>query len=457
MSGTGLGKSLSKLYELYCENGGVVTTDSRAVRSLPGPVFFALKGENFDGNDYAVQAVTEGAVAAVVQGKLPKGVKAGSPESAKYFVVEDTLAALQELAAYHRDMLGLPVIALTGSNGKTTTKELIARVLRTKYRVACTQGNLNNHIGVPLTLLSVTEEDDVAIVEMGANHRGEIAALCEIAAPNIGLVTNVGRAHLEGFGGPEGVRKGKGELYDYLAAHGGTAIYSLEDPVLAEMVAERFDRDAAGSTVGYAVADFGISAAVSAGESDKLILSTDRGEVRTHMAGAYNVANVAAALAVGDYFGVALPQALEAVAAYEPDNNRSQVVVSADTGNTLFMDAYNANPSSMAAALDNFLGLPGAEKRVLILGDMRELGDFSTKEHRAIVERLAVVIPQAECYLVGPEFMKALPESYEGMRVFPTADALAEAFKRGDMVIRNSHVLVKGSRGMALEKLYAML
>ncbi len=457
MSNTGLGKSLSKLYELYCENGGVVTTDSRAVRSLPGPVFFALKGENFDGNHYAAQAVTEGAVAAVVQGKLPKGVKAGSPEAAKYFVVEDTLAALQELAAYHRDMLGLPVVALTGSNGKTTTKELIARVLQIKYRVACTRGNLNNHIGVPLTLLSVTEEDDVAIVEMGANHRGEIAALCEIAAPNIGLITNVGRAHLEGFGGPEGVRKGKGELYDYLAAHGGTAIYSLEDPVLAEMIGERFPADATGMTVGYASADFGISAAVSAGGGDKLILSTDRGEVRTHMAGAYNVANVAAALAVGDYFGIALPQALEAVAAYEPDNNRSQVVVSADTGNTLYMDAYNANPSSMAAALDNFLALPGAEKKVLILGDMRELGDFSTEEHRAIVEWLAAVVPPAECYLVGPEFMKALPEPGDGMRVFPSADALAEAIKRGDAVIRNSHVLVKGSRGMALEQLYPSL
>lgn len=221
MSNTGLGKNLSKLYELYCENGGGVTTDSRAVRSLSAPIFFALKGEHFDGNDYAVQAIADGASAAVVHDRLPKGIKPGSPEAAKYFVTDDTLAALQELAAYHREVLGLPVIALTGSNGKTTTKELIARVLRLKYRVACTRGNLNNHIGVPLTLLSVTEEDDVAVIEMGANHRGEIAALCEIAQPDIGLITNIGRAHLEGFGGPEGVRKGKGELYDYLAAHGG--------------------------------------------------------------------------------------------------------------------------------------------------------------------------------------------------------------------------------------------
>lgn len=464
MSNTGLGKSLSKLYELYCENGGVVTTDSRAVRSLSAPIFFALRGENFDGNDYAVQALADGAVAAVVHGKLPKGVKAGSAEAAKYFVVEDTLAALQELAAYHRDMLGLPVLALTGSNGKTTTKELIASTLRTKYRVACTRGNLNNHIGVPLTLLSVTEEDDVAIVEMGANHRGEIAALCEIAQPNIGLITNIGRAHLEGFGGPEGVRKGKGELYDYLATHGGTAIYSLEDPVLVEMVGARFTSDVGGATsVGYSVADWGISAVTAGAGSDKLILSTPSGEVRTRMAGAYNLANVSAALAVGDYFGIPVPQALEAVAGYEPDNNRSQVAVSASgTGNTLYMDAYNANPSSMAAALDNFLALPDTERKVLILGDMRELGDFAAPEHREVVDRLAAVAgPNAsgvECYLVGPEFSAAVPaEGMISMRSFLSADDLAAALKSGDITIRDAHVLVKGSRGMALEKLYAVL
>lgn len=457
MSNTGLGKSLSKLYELYCENGGVVTTDSRAVAALSAPIFFALKGESFDGNDYAVQAVRDGAVAAVVHGKLPKGIKAGSPEAERYFVVEDTLAALQELAAYHRDVLGLPVIALTGSNGKTTTKELIARVLRTKYRVACTQGNLNNHIGVPLTLLSITEEDDVAIVEMGANHQGEIAALCEIAQPNIGLITNIGRAHLEGFGGPEGVRKGKGELYDYLAAHGGTAIYSLEDPVLAEMAGER--SFGAGCAVGYAAADFGISAAASAAGNDKLILRTDGGEVRTHMAGAYNIANVAAALAVGTYFGIAVPQSLEAVAEYEPDNNRSQVVVSADTGNTLYMDAYNANPSSMAAALDNFLALPNTGRKVLILGDMRELGDFSQAEHRAIIDRLSTA-DGVECYLVGPEFSAAAVAATLAaapIRTFLSVDALAAALQGGAIAVRDAHVLVKGSRGIALERLYPLL
>lgn len=467
MSNTGLEKNLSKLYELYCENGGAVTTDSRAVASWAaehdgaGPIFFALPGERFDGNDYAVQAVADGAAAAVVHGRLPKGVRADSDEAAKYIVVKDTIAALQELAAHHRDMLGLPVIALTGSNGKTTTKELIARVLRLKYRVACTQGNLNNHIGVPLTLLSMTDEDDAAIVEMGANHGGEIAALCAIARPDIGLITNVGRAHLDGFGGPEGVRRGKGELYDYLAAHGGTAIYATDDPTLAEMVAERFPASSDGSSgavaVGYSASGFGLSAA----GSDPLILNTPDGEVATHLAGGYNLANVAAAVAVGHYFGISLPAACAAAATYVPDNNRSQVVRSANgTGNVLYMDAYNANPSSMAAALDYFLALPEngfAGGKVLILGDMRELGDFSTAEHRAVLDRIARGdAAGVRCYLVGPEFTAAAAAG-EDWRTFLSADELAGAIARGEAAIRNAEVFIKGSRGMTLEKLYPLL
>lgn len=454
MSNTALGKNLSKLYELYCENGGVVTTDSRAVAGLTAPIFFALSGERFDGNDYAVRAIADGAAAAVVHGRLPRGVRADSDEAAKYIVVRDTLAALQELAAHHRTVLGLPVVALTGSNGKTTTKELIARVLRTKYRVACTRGNLNNHIGVPLTLLSITDEDDVAIVEMGANHGGEIAELCAIARPDIGLITNVGRAHLEGFGGPKGVRRGKGELFDYLAAHGGTAIYATDNPTLAEMAAERFPTSADGTSgaVGYSAAGFGISAT---GCGDRLILNTPDGEVATHLAGGYNLANVAAALAVGDYFGISLPEALAEVATYVPDNNRSQVALSANgTGNRLYMDAYNANPSSMAAALDNFLALPTPGEKVLILGDMRELGEFSAAEHRAVLERLA---PGMRCFLVGPEFSAAAAAAGGGWRTFLSADELAEAISKGEATIREASVLVKGSRGMALEKLYPLL
>lgn len=473
MSNTGLGKSLFRLYELYCENGGVVTTDSRAVAGLGAPIFFALSGENFDGNDYAVQAVADGAAAAVVRGRLPKGVEAGSDEAARYFVVEDTLAALQELAAYHREVLGLPVVALTGSNGKTTTKELIARVLGVKYRVACTRGNLNNHIGVPLTLLSIREEDDVAVVEMGANHRGEIADLCEIARPDVGLITNVGRAHLEGFGGPEGIRRGKGELFDYLAAHGGRAVYSAEDPVLTAMVGERFSAEAgegSGAAVGYSAAAFGLTVV----GNDPLTLRTAFGEVQTHMTGGYNLANVAAAVAVGDYFGIPLSEALRAAADYVPDNNRSQVADSVNgTGNRLYRDAYNANPSSMAAALDNFLALPDSSAefpggKAVILGDMRELGEFSAAEHRAIVERLRGAVSARGTqqqqrlvgYLVGPEFsaaLDALGTPCDGLRAFDSVDALIEALAADSVRIRRTLLLVKGSRGTTLEKLYPLL
>ncbi|WP_274957979.1 UDP-N-acetylmuramoyl-tripeptide--D-alanyl-D-alanine ligase [Millionella massiliensis] len=464
MSNTVLGKSLSRLYELYCENGGRVTTDSRSVAAQSaehdgvGPIFFALQGENFDGNDYARQAVADGAVAAVVHGKMPRGVAADSEEAHRYIVVKDTLAALQELAAHHRDMLGLPVIALTGSNGKTTTKELMARVLRTRYRVACTKGNLNNHIGVPLTLLSVSDQDDVAIVEMGANHPGEIAALCAIARPDIGLVTNVGRAHLEGFGGPEGVRRGKGELFDYLAVHGGTAIYRSDDATLASMIAERFGEDSSAVAVGYTVAELGVSAAAGTHDDRLVIVADGAGEMATGMTGAYNLYNAAAALAVGRYFGIEPVDALRAVAGYEPDNNRSQVELSANaTGNTLYKDAYNANPSSMAAALDNFFGLPVAGRRVVVLGDMRELGDFSEAEHRAVVERLSLQ-PDLDVYLVGPEFTKAAGETCPGhVQVFESSAALADALKRGEVTIRDAHVLVKGSRGIALETLYPLL
>ena len=485
MSNTVLGKSLSKLYELYCENGGRVTTDSRTVRAEAerregvGPVFFALKGEQFDGNDYAVQAVADGAVAAVVHDKLPKGVKADSEEAARYIVVKDTLAALQELAAHHREVLGLPVLALTGSNGKTTTKELITRVLRTKYRVACTRGNLNNHIGVPLTLLSITDEDDVAVVEMGANHQGEIAALCAIARPDMGLITNVGRAHLEGFGGPEGVRLGKGELYDYLAQHGGTAFYAADDGVLSSMAAERFGATATGVAVAYRAESLGVSAAAETPNA-RLCLRTDRGTVETGMTGRYNWANVAAALAVGDYFGVDTEAAVKAIAAYHPDNNRSQVAVSIrGTGNVLYMDAYNANPSSMSAALDNFLELPMTPDeesgKVVILGDMRELGDYAGQEHEVVITRLLHTQQTntdalLTCYLVGSEFGKAweavqakmeeegdTAASHSCIKTFPDAQSLLEALQNGAISIRQAQVLIKGSRGMALETLYSAL
>lgn len=456
MSNTGLGKNLSKLYDLFFDYGRRVITDSRLVKQQPGCIFFALRGERFDGNLYARQAVADGAAAAVVSA-LPEGI--GPEEEEKYFVVKDTLEALQEFARLHRETLGLPILALTGSNGKTTTKELVTKVLATKYQVRATQGNLNNHIGVPLTLLSFTEDDDIGIVEMGANHRGEIASLCEIARPDIGLITNVGHAHLEGFGGFEGVKEAKGELYEYLARHNGTVIYSAEDPVLTEMAEIHFGRnsDWEGIEQIYSSVELGVSADNDSPE--KLTVKTRSGKrYPTRMTGSYNLANIMAALAVGRYFGIETEDALEAITTYEPDNNRSQVVVSKATGNTLYMDAYNANPSSMKAALDNFLGIPipEKEKRVLILGDMRELGDYAKEEHRKIWERLAPEVEQKriELFLVGDLFRTVANPAGIG-NAFSHVEELKDYLTRNPLP--KSHILIKGSRGIALEKVYDLL
>lgn len=456
MSGSVSEKNLSSLYNRYYEYGGRVTTDSRQVKSLPGCVFFALPGDRFDGNDYAEQALADGASAVVVS-RLPAGMTTDDPQVAGeepvYFLVEDTLDVLQEMAAHHRDVLGLPVLALTGSNGKTTTKELIVRVLGTKYRVAATRGNLNNHIGVPLTLLSFTEEDDIGVVEMGANHPGEIDRLCRIARPDLGLITNIGRAHLEGFGGPEGVRKAKGELFDFLATGGRTVFFPTDDPVLRDMVSER---TGFGAQVGYTLKDFGL--AVDNQAPERLVLSSGTDRISTQMTGGYNASNVAAALAVGDYFGIDPQQALAAVASYEPDNNRSQVKRSEKgTGNVLYMDAYNANPSSMQAALDNFLTIDtdGAPK-VVILGDMRELGEYSKVEHDAVVEKLLPHRDAVRILLVGEQFAQAGRK--HGLDIFETTDRLIEALRGPNQVgVTGSHILIKGSRGLALEKVYELL
>lgn len=456
MSGSVSEKNLSSLYNRYYEYGGRVTIDSRQVKDLPGCVFFALSGEKFDGNDYAEQALADGASAVVVS-RLPAGMTTDDPQVAGeepvYFLVEDTLDVLQEMAAHHRDVLGLPVLALTGSNGKTTTKELIVRVLGTKYRVAATQGNLNNHIGVPLTLLSFTEDEDIGVVEMGASHAGEIATLCAIARPDLGLITNVGRAHLEGFGGPEGVRRAKGELFDFLAAGGRTVFFPTDDPFLRDMVAER---TGFGAQIGYTLTDFGL--AVDKGATDRLVLLHGADRLTTQMTGGYNASNVAAALAVGDYFGIDPEQALAAIVSYEPDNNRSQVKLSEKgTGNVLYMDAYNANPSSMHAALDNFLQIDtdGAPK-VVILGDMGELGNYSATEHSAVVEKLLPYRDRVRILLVGKQFSEAGRKA--GMDVFETTDSFIEALRdSAQPAPTGSHILVKGSRGMALEKIYELL
>lgn len=406
---------MEKLYQKYLASSGV-QTDSRRV--VGGEVFFALRGENFDGNRYAERALEAGAVCAVVD----------NPEVAlddRYVVVEDTLVALQELAYYHRTRLSMPIIAITGTNGKTTTKELVAAVLSRKGRTCYTQGNLNNHIGVPLTLLSIPNDADFAIVEMGASAQGEIALLARIAAPDYGVITNIGKAHLEGFGGVEGIRKGKGELYDFLAQSGGVAIYRSDDEVLSAMVSERKRLRA----VGY-------HSRLAEG-------------VRSNLVGDYNRYNIAAALAVGNLFGVSREEALMAVADYMPSNNRSQSMTTAH--NLLTVDCYNANPSSMAVAITNHntAHYPNYPHKVLILGDMLELGEWSREEHNTVL-REALGGDAEMVLLVGDNFMNTT--RVEDGRVVRFADVAELRLWLEQHPLEKSFVLVKGSRGVGLEK-----
>ena len=419
---------MSALYDLFRDHPRV-TTDSRHIE--PGGIFFALKGERFDGNRFAAESLRLGAAFAVADDPALRDDPAA--REGRLIVVDDALGALQELAREHRRELGIPVLAVTGSNGKTTTKELLRRVLSERFTVLATGGNLNNHIGVPLTLLSLTREAEFAVVEMGASARGEIALLASIAEPNYGLITNIGRAHLDGFGGPEGVRRGKGELFDFLRDNGGRAFVAAEDATLTAMAREREPM---------------------AVEYYSLALADD---VPCHLEGEYNRANAAAAVAVGRYFGIAEERILHAVDSYVPTNNRSQRMLT--ERNTLILDCYNANPSSMQAALDNFLVQQpdaGAGKAV-ILGDMLELGDWSRDEHRHVV-RLAARDTQARILLVGEHFAEAcrsLDPLPPNVTCFPTRQELEEHLDRNPL--SGSLILVKGSRGIGLEHLTGRL
>ena len=382
-----------------------VSTDTR---NLPaGCVFFALHGANFDGNKFAKQALEQGASLAVIDNPeyvLPEGT----------LLVEDTLLALQDLARAWRRELGLPIIGITGTNGKTTTKELLATVLSTKYNLHYTQGNLNNQIGVPLTLLQITRAHEMAIVEMGASHPGDIKELVDIAEPNCGLITNVGRAHLEGFGSFEGVQETKKELYDYLLDHQGFIFRNTDNPYLAKM----------------------------AGDLQTIPYSTGKMPDGTHLVGEYNAENVSAAICVGKHFGISREQALEAIRQYVPTNNRSQKMQTAN--NQLIVDAYNANPTSMQAAINAFKG------DTYILGAMRELGEYSHLEHQNIVNMLAE--RKAEnVFLVGEEYM----QTTSPYPVFENVEKLHKHLE--EQPIKGKNILLKGSRSTRMEKLLEVL
>lgn len=440
---------------------GVVTTDTRTLKG--GEMFFALKGENFDGNEYAQKALGLGARYAVVN----KSSAAASSDDPRLLKVDDTLKTLQDLARWHRSMTivdgkPLTVIALTGTNGKTTTKELIREVLSVKYRVTATEGNLNNSIGVPLTLLKINQDTQLAVVEMGASHPGDIKELVDIALPNYGLITNVGKAHLLGFGSFEGVKKTKGELYDYLRRTSDKVFINADNPYLCQMASERnlqSDPERPYSLlIPYGLEYQGASVLPSSAEEPFLRISvpvtsgTAEGSllIRTNLVGSYNADNVMAAIAVGAQFGVSLEDAVRAIEAYVPSNNRSQMTRTEH--NTLIVDAYNANPTSMAAALDNFSNV-SADCRIAMLGDMLELGEDSAAEHKAVIES-ALSRGFCKVFFVGKEFASVSVASDNAM-FFQTSDELADYLKAN--LVHGATILIKGSRGTRMEKVIPVL
>lgn len=421
---------IQELYEIYLRYPSI-QTDTRKIK--PGDIFFALKGPNFDGNQFAEKALELGASYCVVD-------DASLPENDQLIWFPDVLQCLQDLALHHRQQLSIPFIAITGSNGKTTTKELIHAVLSSHYITYTTQGNLNNHIGVPLTILSVKKDAQLAVIEMGANHQREIAGYCAYTLPTHGVITNCGKAHLEGFGGVEGVRKGKGELYDHLRVNDGTAFVMWDYDYLREM--SRGIRE----IIRYGTSDADLVGSVEASEPF-LEVSLSQGvaitEVRTHLVGSYNLPNVLVALAIGQYFNVPAELMKQAIENYIPSNSRSQMVVK--DGNRIILDAYNANPSSMKLAIENMMSLH-EPKKVLCLGAMAELGEESLQEHQSIIDLIGKST-WFEVALVGGDFLK-LQHPYHS---FTNAGEAAAWFR--EQHFEDACILVKGSRSTGMEKI----
>ena len=453
---------ISGLYEIYKSCGYRVTTDSRAVAG--GELFIALKGENFDGNAYASKALELGAARAVVSA----GSDAAASGDPRIIVVEDTFVALRDLARWHRehflvDGKPLKVIGLTGTNGKTTTKELVREVLSRRYAVTATEGNLNNDIGVPLSLLKIRPGTQLAVIEMGASHPDDIGKLTDVCEPDYGIITNVGKAHLLGFGSLEGVKKAKGMLYDWLAAHGGKAFVNVDDENLSRMAAQRNGMETRGygielwhgivlpSDQSHPYVRFAVP--MNAGLVPEEGLSEDLLACETRLVGSYNVNNALAAVAVGLEFGVPMDEALDAISRYEPRNNRSQMVRTGS--NVLIVDAYNANPTSMSAALDNF-EMSSASSKLALLGMMGELGEDSLAEHAALVRRL--VSEGFPSILVGDEFRNAIDKvggKALEIKWFPDSASLAGYLAENP--VKDTLVLVKGSRSQAMEKVIPVL
>ncbi|HPA86930.1 MAG TPA: UDP-N-acetylmuramoyl-tripeptide--D-alanyl-D-alanine ligase [Bacteroidales bacterium] len=428
---------LTELYRIFRESAGV-STDSRSVKK--GELFFALRGQNYNGNIYVSEAVEKGASFAVTDDPaFNKG---------RTVLVENTLESLKSLAAHHRKVIGVPVLGITGSNGKTTTKELIAGILSKKLKVHYTKGNFNNDIGLPLTILSAPYDTEIMVLEMGANHIGEIRALCNIAMPDYGIITNIGTAHIEGFGSFEGVIRAKTELYEYLSLSGGIAIFNDKNPLLLNKIYSTVNK-----AVPYSFPS-GTELRVEALPSPMNLKVNIKyrhfdEEIQTGLFGAYNMENVKAATAAGLFLGVKIEDISEALAGYQPGNNRSQIRIT--QRNTLVCDSYNANPTSMLLSVKSFFNL-SSERKVLILGDMLELGESSGREHKKIVDELTKLKPE-KVILVGKNFIQAAAGS--GFLVFEDLNGLTEYLV--SQPISGSHILIKGSRGIALERIYDFL
>jgi UDP-N-acetylmuramoyl-tripeptide--D-alanyl-D-alanine ligase len=424
---------IAELYQLFLKSTGI-QTDSRKVSA--GNLFFALKGERTDGNQHASSAIEHGALAAIIDDERCHLTN-------KTILVDDVLSTLQSLANHHRRQLNLPVIAITGSNGKTTTKELMHAVLSKKYRTLATIGNLNNHIGVPLTLLRLTSEDEMAIIEMGANHRGEIADLCRIAEPTFGLITSIGKAHIGEFGGLEGVKEAKSELYSWISTSNGTIWLNTDIPVLNEMAQKKGVKHFI--TYG-SKADAKYSFMLM--DADPFIKFSYKGMVvQSQLPGIYNYHNLISAFAVGLHFDVPVIDIADALSSYTSDNNRSQIIQW--EGHIVLKDAYNANPTSMEAALDNFVKMQHPLK-VAILGHMLELGQYSMEEHQSLADKAASLGIDHVC-LVGSEF-NDITISDSTVKV---SDALAARKWLDGLNLKGALILLKGSRGIQLEKVLA--
>ena len=426
---------LETVYSYFLESTGICT-DTRKIEK--GCLFVALRGDNFNGNKFTQQALDKGAFKVIID-DISQHKNTGET-----ILCKNSLTLLQKLATYHRQELNVPMIALTGSNGKTTTKEIINAVLSKKFKTTATLGNLNNHIGVPLTLLSMTKETEIGIVEMGANHKKEIEALCEIAQPNFGYITNFGKAHIEGFGSIEGVIEGKSELYKYISKEKGTLFFNADDPIQNKLLGNY------PSKVGFSQTKKNFYTLKQIDANPYVALQAAQTNITSNLIGAYNFTNISAGVLIGDFFDIPLNDIKQAIEEYLPTNNRSQLITKGST--QIILDAYNANPTSMMAALQHFNTIKTASKMVF-LGDMFELGETAQEEHQDIVDYLSNTNID-EVHLIGSYFSKT---KFQAKNIYQhtSFEALKKAFKNN--ITKDETILIKASRGMALERILPLL